>query len=97
MDAPFDSANKRYGMPARLWRAYHACSSGLVEESRRYGAPTVTASSARMRSEGLPAATVFHAALGTIGNAARLAANTPICSHACFREGSFSCSQCAYR
>ena len=33
-------------MPSLCVRAYQACSSGLVEDSRKYGSPIVTASSA---------------------------------------------------
>src|ERR1039457_7121738 len=35
MDAAFESANRRYGRPPRWRREYQACSSGLVEESRK--------------------------------------------------------------
>src|ERR1035438_4457131 len=35
MEAALESANRRYGRPPRLRREYQACSSGLVEESRK--------------------------------------------------------------
>src|ERR1035437_6848972 len=97
MEAEFDRAKRRYGIPPRLCRAYQACSRGLVEDSRKYGPPTVTARSARIRSGGFPAEANFHAAFGRMGRAAKLAARTAMCTQARLRDGSVSCSQCAYR
>jgi hypothetical protein len=74
MEAKFESANRRYGIPSRCVRAYHACNNGLVEESRKYGSPTVTESSARMVREGCAAPTLFQPGWGRMGSAAKLTA-----------------------
>src|SRR5512143_3419151 len=84
-------------MPSLWQRAYHACRSGLVEESRKYGSPTLSASSARMRNEGFAPAVIFNAGLGRIGSAATLAARTTMCPAACCRGENLSLSQCAQR
>ena len=97
MEAKFESANSRYGRPPLCIREYHACSSGLVEESRKYGSPTVTASSATMRSEGCPADAARQLGFGMIGKANRLSASAAECTIACTRGSSFRCSQSAYR
>jgi hypothetical protein len=34
-EAKFDSANRRYGTAVRKRRQYHACSSGVVVDSRK--------------------------------------------------------------
>ena len=39
IDPKFDSANSRYGTLLPVRRTYQACSSGLVDESRKYGKP----------------------------------------------------------
>jgi hypothetical protein len=72
MEAKFDRANRRYGIPSRWVRAYHACNNGLVEESRKYGSPTVSESSARMVREGCATPALFQPGLGSMGSAAKL-------------------------
>src|SRR5262249_51050359 len=96
MEAKLESAKRRYGIPPVWVRAYHACSSGLVEESRKYGSPTVTLSRARMVSDGCPKPCVFQATPGMMGRVARLTTRTEMWVRACFRGASVF-SQCAYR
>ena len=81
IDARLESANNRYGLfPGKL-RANHACTSGLVVDSRKYGRPMVAARRPRMRSEGLSLPSGFHCAPGTIGSSAQLKASSAMCSH----------------
>src|SRR5437016_3405364 len=96
MEARLERANNRYGMPPLWLRAYHACNNGLVEESRKYGRPTVAASSARIVADACPAPAGFQLALGMMGSAARLTARTQMCRMACLRPASLECSQWAY-
>src|SRR5271169_1403706 len=49
-----------------------------------------------MVSDGCPTVADFHRSLGMIGNVARLAARTPMCTIACFRGASLEWSQWAY-
>src|SRR5258706_16046084 len=50
--AGFESAKSRYGTAAWNRRQYHACRSGVVLESRKYGSPIVAPSRSRMLAIG---------------------------------------------
>ena len=64
-------------------RANHACTSGLVDESRKYGRPMVAKSSRRMRATGLSPPAGFQPGSGEIGRKARAATRSAAWIHAC--------------
>ena len=77
-------------------RAYQACSRGPVVLSTKYGAPTVTANNATMRSSGCPEPTGFQAALGRIGSASSVTASSAMCTRPCVRGLHRDVNQWAY-
>ena len=66
-------------------RAYQACASGPVVERRKYGNPTVTASSPRMRRIGSSGPDGFQPAEGKMGSARTLTTNSDECTIICAR------------
>jgi hypothetical protein len=92
-DAAFDSANRRYGVV--LNRKYHACNSGLVVASRKYGSPTVLDRSRRMRRAGSPSP-LFHAGDAITGRLRRLKASKLTWMKACCPMVAHRVSACAY-
>src|SRR6185503_11657169 len=52
IEPAFDSAKKRHGIAPPLEREYQLCSSGLVDDKRKYGRPTVAASNPKICSSG---------------------------------------------
>ena len=76
-DAKFESANRRYGTTAWKRRQYHACSSGVVVDSRKYGSPIVAVSSSRIRAIGASSPRGFHSGEARIGSSSSEAASSP--------------------
>src|SRR4051794_23757690 len=96
-DATFDNAKSRYGSFAPEARAYHDCTSGLVDASNKYGAPIVVPNKPKTLGSGPPVGPGSHAASGTIGNAKQAAPSSTVCTTACHRPGTHRTRQCAYR
>ena len=77
MELRFDSAKKRYGTPRPRARKYQVCSSGLVDASTKYGAPTVITSKPRIRTKGSEPSAGFQNGPGIIGSATSVATSRP--------------------
>ena len=76
---------------------YHACNSGPVEDSNKYGRPIVAASSPRIRSVGFESASGFQEGDGLIGNNIRHASSSAICRYACCLGFRYRMEQNEYR
>src|SRR5688572_28148109 len=84
-DPAFESAYRRYGLRPGFTRLNHACVSGPVVDSTKYGSPIVTASSARICRVGASASWACQRDDGTIGSSASAASSSTPWRTACHR------------
>ena len=74
-EARFESANRRYGVDWRRLAAI-ACTSGLVQESKKKDSPTEEPSAPRIIITGFSPPEGFHRACGSTVRKMRLTANS---------------------